>query len=87
MVANTKYCIVFQNPGAGLDDSNYTKAGRDSSSPSHSGNSFTFKNSIWNAESSNDTPFYVYGEAVAGGLSIPVAMHHYGHHIGKIIRG
>lgn len=31
--------------------------------------------------------FKAYAEAVVGGLSIAVAMHHYGHHIGKIIRG
>jgi hypothetical protein len=88
MVASTQYCIYWENPSSGtIDTSNYPRVGVDGSSPTHGGNYFSYGNGSWGASSTRDCCFYVYGTAVAGGISIPVAMHHYSHHISKIIRG
>jgi len=86
-MSSNYYVIIFENPSSGtIDGSNYTRMGCDASSPTHGGNIVRYANGAWGADNARDMCFYVYGDAV-GALSIPVAMHHYGHHIGKIIRG
>lgn len=80
MSADTYYCIIYENPaenGSTIDGSNYVIFAQDGSSPTHGGNRIVYASGNYYPESSRDSPFYVYGEAVAGGLSIPVAMHHY----------
>ena len=67
MQADTKYCIVFENPASGtINISSHTSTGVDSSSPTHDGNALNYLDGGWAALSTNDIPFYVYGEAAGG---------------------
>ena len=77
MVANTKYCIDLRVISGTWDNNNKISAGCDGSSPSHSGNLFQYYG-VWDHYSgAYDLCFYVYGDVVGGGVSIPVMMHHY----------
>lgn len=65
MQADTKYCIVFENPEAGtIDAGNYVRMGRDSIGPTHGGNIIWHFSGAWGS-GSDDMCFYVYGDFVA----------------------
>jgi len=60
----TVYAIVFQNPTSGtINLYNLPIVHLDRSSPTHSGNSFRYRNGVWNLTyaTSRDLIFYVYG--------------------------
>jgi len=62
MDADTDYCIVFVNPGSGIDGDNYPSMGVDESSPTYSGNRLLYNlDSGWYG-TSLDYAFYVYGD-------------------------
>lgn len=67
MSADTKYCIVFQNPGVGtISSTNYVYDGNDNTDPTHDGNLCYFADSRWLPYVGRDNCFYVYGEEVGG---------------------
>jgi hypothetical protein len=67
MQPNTYYCVCFENPTAGtINVNNFVKVGADSSTPSHTGNSAYFNNSVWFGLDFDDTIFYVYGPFIEG---------------------
>jgi len=64
MQADTKYCIVFENPTTGtISFTDCTVVGADASSPSHSGNYGYFRSNVWGGSSGADICFYVYAES------------------------
>jgi hypothetical protein len=65
------YCIAFENPESGTINANdYTRVGRDGTSPNATGNVAYFTNGGWTAQSTSDACFYVYGTLVAEGTTL-----------------
>lgn len=63
LVKDTPYIIAFNFEGG--SSGNDINVGIDAISPTHGGNR-TFFNSAWNAVSTSDSCFYIYGEAPGG---------------------
>jgi hypothetical protein len=62
---NASYCFVLENPGSGVDASNYPIMDC-SSGATHSGNSCYYMNSAWGVDAAVDPIFYLYGTTMGG---------------------
>jgi len=66
MQPNIKYAIVFENPASGtIDETNYPGIGYDATTPEHSGNIITYRNSAWGYSAALDMVFLVTGDLVS----------------------